>query len=121
MSKEQRGLYAALALLAALVAYQFYCGKRDEKIRGSATRHVPEQSIRGAALSAYAGQITPDHLLFYGPTGRPADWVPHRVRYPATPGQNIERLIYGAPMASPASGDPVLQSWAFCPPSEEDM
>lgn len=121
MSKEKRAFYAAIVLLAALVGYQFYIGNRREKIRGSATRFVAEQSVRGAALSPYAGKLTPNHLLWYGPPGRPKDWVCHKVRYPATPGQEIERLMMGAPMGSPATGSPVLKSWAFCPPSEEDM
>lgn len=121
MTKETATLLAAGAVAGALIAWDL-CVGNQKMTRGSASRHVTGQSVRGSALDAAVGQVTPDHLLWFGPSMRPPGWVPHRVQYPAWPGENLELLINGAPMACVTRVVPRAQrAWMFAPPSEVDL
>ena len=120
MKKE----YQQLTLIAGgLLAILLWLRWRDEDMlqRGGKPRHVSPPSIRGSALDNTMGQVTPDEYLFFGPAMRPPGWVPHKVRYPMTPGQELERLIYGAPMVCPTNVPGSLKGWMFEPPSEVDI
>lgn len=110
-----------LAIAAVLVAWDWYRAGHPTGQRGGYKRHLNTHAVHGAALDAAAGMITPDHLIHYGPTARPPGWGPHRVRYPPTPGQELERLTFGAPGACVTPTVPRAQRvWMFDPPSEMD-
>lgn len=44
----------------------------------------------------------------------------HAVRYPHTPGEEIQRLMNGAPGAYACAVPRPLRGWLFAPPAEED-
>jgi hypothetical protein len=108
----------ALAALAALYIWRDDIATRYQ--RGGAGRHLAASAVSGAALDTSLGQRCPDHLLHYGPTMLPPHWTPHRVKYPATPGQELERLMYGAPGSCAVAVPRAQRGWLFAPPSEED-
>jgi len=113
-----------IALIAGgLLAVLLFLRMREEGMRqrGGKPRHVSPPSICGSALDNTMGQVTPDEMLFFGPSMRPAGWVPHKVRYHRTPGQELQRLIYGAPMVCPVAVPDSLKPWLFEPPSEVDI
>jgi len=118
---ENLGLGGIVAIAAAWIGWDWYQAYHPSGQVGGAKRHLNTYAVRDAALDASAGMITPDHLIHFGPTARPPDWGPHRVRYPATPGQELERLMYGAPGACVTPAVPrALRGWMFEPPSEVD-
>lgn len=112
-------LTAAVAAVAAV--YVWRDAKYRKMIGGAYKRHLMGSGVRGAALDNSLGQVTPDHLLFFGPTMRPPHWRPHRMSYPAAPGQELERLVYGAPGACSVAVPRELRGWLFAPPSEVDF
>lgn len=120
MNKEYQRLAAIAGGILAIVLFLRW---RDENMlqRGGKPRHVSPPSIRGSALDNTLGQVTPDEYLFFGPAMRPPGWVPHKVRYHAYPGQELQRLIYGAPMVSPNCVPGELKGWMFEPPAEVDI
>jgi hypothetical protein len=89
-------------------------------MRASATRHLAPSAVRGATLDHALGQVTPEHLLFFGPTMRPPHWTPHRVRYTRRPGEEMERLMMGAPGSCGVSVPRESRGWLWAPPSEVD-
>lgn len=117
---QPRWAVPALAGVGLLAAVYIWRDSKPMALRGGYDRHVPDQSMRGAALDNTLGQVTPGHLLHYGPTMRPADWTPHRMTYPATPGQELERLTYGAPGVCAVAVPRAQRGWLFNPPSEVD-
>lgn len=123
MNQERMLTIGLAAGIAALLGYSIL-GQRDPNAtRGGRPPRVPGVSaVQGASLDITPGFMTPEHLLWFGPSGPvPQHWQPHRVRYPLTPGSEINRLIYGAPMScntvTPASERP----WLFDPPAEVDF
>lgn len=121
MKIENLSLAAMAGLGAALIGWDWYQAYHPSRRAGGYQRHLNNYAIRDAALDASCGMITPDHLIHFGPTARPPDWTPHRMRYPATPGQELERLTYGAPGACVTPAVPrALRGWMFEPPSEVD-
>jgi len=118
---ERISLCGLVAVAAAWIGWDWYQAYHPSGQAGGAKRHLQHYDSMPAALDISAGMITPDHLIHYGPTARPPDWGPHRVRYPATPGQELERLIYGAPGSCVTPAVPrALRGWMFNPPSEVD-
>lgn len=121
LNVEKLTLGGMIAIAAAWVGWDLYQANRPVGAADGYRRYTKTGAIRGAALDAAAGMVTPDHLIHYGPTMRPADWQPHRVRYPATPGQELERLMYGAPGSCVTPAVPrALRGWLFQPPAEVD-
>jgi hypothetical protein len=121
MSREHMVLALATAALAGALAYAELAGRSETAARGNPGRQVPPPSIRGAALDASLGMVTPDHLQWWGPKMRPPEWIPHRVRYSLAPGQEIERLIFGAPGCCNTALPRAQRGWMFAPPSNEDI
>lgn len=120
MTDENKTLLGLGALAVLAVAWLTLRGG-GTATRAQWTRHITGPSIQGAALQAGAGMVTPNHLLWWGPPARPADWAPHRVKYPVTPGYELERLMYGAPGSCVTPNVPRAQrGWLFEPPSEVD-
>lgn len=110
---------ALAAAVLGYIAYQEYQSR--PALAGGAQRHVTGPSVRGSALDVTLGQVTPNHLLWFGPTMRPPGWVPHRVTYPTRPGQNLEILMQGAPGSCPVAIPPEERTWMFTPPAEVDL
>jgi hypothetical protein len=119
MKREQ--LWIGGGALAALAVWLIW---RDDlsmqRERGGAGRHLESSAVRGPALDAALGQVTPDDLLHFGPVFQPTSWRPHRVYYPATPGQELERLQRGSPGACVVAVPRELRGWIFAPPAEVD-
>jgi hypothetical protein len=65
-------------------------------------------------------RITPEDLIRRGGIGRPGPARSHRVRYPAVPGMEIQRLMQGGPMACATAVPRAERGWLFAPPSEMD-
>lgn len=111
-------------IAAAVIAVASWYVWRDAQCTrmrgGSHARHLTGSAVRGSALDTSLGQVTPDHMLFFGPTARPAGWVPHAMSYPRSPGQEMQRLIYGAPGAYACVIPKSLRGWMFAPPAEVD-
>jgi hypothetical protein len=105
---------------AAALAAWYIWRDRTAPARAGTGRHLAPSATHGATLDSSLGQVTPDHLIHYGPTMRPPHWVPHKVKYPATPGMEIERLIHGGPGACAAAIPRADRGWMFNPPSETD-
>ena len=110
---------AAAAIVVGYIAYWEY--QTRPALAGGGKRHVTGPSVRGSALDNTLGQITPNHLLWFGPTYRPPGWVPHRVQYPTYPGQNLEILMHGAPGICPVAVPLEDRVWMFTPPAEVDL
>lgn len=126
MKMQEHRDHVALIVLSAgilgLMGYQMYTAKYAMRKRGGDNaRYVAASGIYGAALDDTFGMVTPEHLIHYGPTMRPASWTPHRVTYPETPGVNLERLIYGASGACDTVTPRAQRGWLFAPPSEVDI
>lgn len=110
-----------LGALALALGWCWYDQGDAQAARGQMKRIVASPSMRGAALDNSRGLVTPDHLLWWGPPVCPPHWVPHRVRYPISPGQELGRILYGAPGASVVGMPRSERPWAFCPPAEVDI
>lgn len=121
MKHEGWAIAGAVGAVVAGYCYAQYATTATAK-RASNGREVPAPSIRGAALDATLGQVTPDHLRhWYGPPELPAGWQPHRMCYPHTPGYELERITHGAPGCCVTPAVPRAQrGWLFCPPAEVD-
>lgn len=118
--KSEHVIIGALAAgVLGYIALQEYQSR--PALKGGAQRHVTGTAVRGAALDVSLGQVTPDHLLWFGPTFRPPGWVPHRVKYNPYPGQNLEILMHGAPGSCPVAVPPEDRVWMFNPPAEVDL
>lgn len=121
MTRTQQWAAGMIGVAVLIIAWDYRRGTRS-MIRGSATRYLAPAAVRGSALDNSLGQVTPECLLHYGPTMRPPGWVAHRLRYPATPGENLERLTHGAPMACVTPAVPKAErGWLFAPPAEVDI
>lgn len=123
MMPDDRTLMVALVGgVLALIGWTWWSNQQDQDERAGAgyTRRVSDSGIYGAALDGTLGQLTPDHLVWFGPRMRPPHWCPHRVRYPTTPGYELERLTYGAPGSYNVVTPPSERGWLFAPPSEVD-
>lgn len=110
-----------VAGILALTGWQFFQARYRYSNRGSAHhRIVGPSGIYGAPLDGELGQVTPNERLHYGSGMDAIEHVPHKVKYPPTPGMNLERLIYGAPGASLVCPDQSLRGWLVEPPAEVD-
>lgn len=126
-SKQEHNDHVILIWLSGamlvLLGWTFFQGRYRTASRGGDLnkRVLQGSAVRGAALDNSLGQVTPNDLLWWGPTMRPPHWTPHRVTYPATPGANLEMLINGGPMACVTNSVPrELRGWLFNPPAEVD-
>lgn len=110
---------AALAALAACYIY------RDDFAMARRGGAGTGRSLAGAATTAHPldarrPMITPDELIHFGPAVIPSNWVRHRMTYGTRPGQELERLIYGAPGAGRPPVPASLRGWLYDPPAEQD-
>lgn len=109
------------AAIVGLLGWSFFSNryKHTPAVEKRGVRY--SNALYGAALDSSLGQCTPDQLAHYGPTMRPASWTPHRVRYPATPGMMLDKLVNGAPGCWNHATPRAQRGWLFCPPAEEDI
>ena len=121
MNREQMWTILGVAGVLGVAAWGFYADAYGQSQRGGGGRVLAPSAVAGAALDDSLGRVTPDHLLWYGPTMRPLHWCAHKLTYPLTPGIELERLIHGAPGAAVTNSVPrELRGWLFAPPSEVD-
>lgn len=114
---ERLALIAVSALVAGMIGWALWSVTTPRYGRGG--RYVMRgTTISGAALDTTCGQMTPDHLVWFGWPN--AAYVPHRVSYPLTPGKEISRLIYGAPGVYNQVTPRADRGWLFAPPAEVD-
>lgn len=120
--KDKHLAYMLIGGLAVLLGWQYYSEQYATRTRGGADHaaRTRDSGIYGAALDNSLGQVTPQHLLWWGPSMRPPHWQPHRVRYPLAPGREIERLIYGVPGSCNDTVSKADRGWLWAPPSEVD-
>lgn len=121
MNRDQVLMVLGVGGLLGVVAWWCYADSYAQSQRGGGGRMLSPSAVTGAALDDSLGRVTPDHLLWYGPTMRPLHWSAHRLTYPVTPGVELERLIHGAPGAAVTGSVPrELRGWLFAPPAEVD-
>lgn len=119
--RDETKMIAGFGGLLALLVWWFYADRYGQSQRGGGGRVLAPSAVAGAALDDSLGRVTPDHLLWYGPTMRPLHWSVHRMSYPVTPGLELERLIHGAPGSCVTNSVPrELRGWLFAPPAEVD-
>lgn len=123
-SQRDHLLLALTAVMVMLIGWKYWQDQEATVVRGGAarTRRVAPSAIRPLPLDPRMGRVTPTHLQdFFGPRWTPDHYTGHRCRWPATPGKELERLMYGAPGVYNTNTPTAERGWLFAPPAEMDF